>query len=300
MKFSRPSILLRSLAWPALAMMAMTSPQAWAAYSCSVSANSTGTLYDAPTPQDSQGLATLTCTRDSGDANTLSYRLKADNGLHATGNQRRVRLGATNNFLQYSLTRSATCGNNSNWYAPAAGNGNVLRGTLNFGAALSQSVSVPYCLRTRVASGGNPAAPTAGVYTDTINIFAQYPGSNAGVLSPVAPITYSVGVNNQCVFRSFPTNMAFNYIAFSPTQQQALTSFNLRCSNALPWGVTVSPANGVVLGLAYSIASSPTTMIGTGADQAVTLTGTMPAGQAGSCSLGTCTGSNVHTVTITY
>ena len=120
-------------------------------------------------------------------------------------------------------------------------------------------------------------------------------------LTAVAPITYSVGVNNQCVFNSSPPAMAFNYSAFSPTAQTAVSTFNLRCSNALPWTVSVNPASAAVIGLKYGIAVSPSAVtIGTGANQAVTLTGTMDAGQAGTCALGTCTGTQVHTVTISY
>ena len=257
MKFSPLSILLRSVAWPALAMTALTSQQAWAAYSCSVTATSTGVLYLTPTPQDSQGVATLTCTRASGDVATLTYRLKADNGLNVNGTQRRIRLGATASYLNYSLTPTAACGNASTWYAPATGVVTVATGTLNFGAALTQSVNLTYCLRTRVGTAGNAAAPTAGVYTDTVNIFGQFPNSDAGVLTAVAPITYSVGVNNQCVFNSSPTAMLFNYNAFSPTAQTAVSTFNLRCSNALPWTVSVNPASAAVIGLNYGIAVSP-------------------------------------------
>jgi len=301
MKFSPLSILIRGIAWPALAMAALTSQQAWAVFSCRVTATSTGVLYVTPASQDSQGVATLTCLRDSGDATTLTYRLKADGGLNVTGTQRRVRLDATTNYLRYSLTRAAACGNASNWYAPATGTTNVVTGTLNFGAALSQSVNVSYCLRTRVGAAGNPAAPTAGVYTDIINITGQFPNNDAGAITPPASITYSVGVNNQCVLNSFPTQMVFNYTSFSPTPQVVAQSFNLRCSNTLPWTASVSPAAATVLGLNYTIAVSPAgTTSGTGVNQAVTLTGTMPAGQAGTCNTGTCTGTQAHTVTITY
>ena len=301
MKFLPFSIMLRSAVWPALAITALTSQQAWAVYSCSVTATSTGVLYVNPNPQDTQGVATLTCTRASGDPTTLTYRLKADDGLNVSATQRRVRLGATASYLNYSLTRAATCGNASNWYAPPAGTTNVMVGTLNFGAALAQSVSLPYCLRVRVGRAGNPAGPTAGVYTDTVNIFGQFPNNDAGALTAVAPITYSLGVDNQCVLNSFPTRMVFNYSSFSATPQVASQSFNLRCSNTLPWTATVSPAAATVLGLNYTISVSPNiTTNGTGVNQAVTLTATMPANQAGTCNTGTCTGMQAHTVTITY
>lgn len=301
MKHLPLSKLLRSMAWPALAMTALTSQQAWAVYSCSVTASSTGVLYNSAANTDTQGAAILTCTRAATDAATLTYRLKADNGLNVNGTVRRVRLGATGNRLNYTLRRAAACNNTSNWYAPVTGTTNVIRGTLNFGAALSQSVTVPYCLRVRGTAGGNPAAPTAGVYTDTVNIFGQFPDNDGGALTPVVPITYSVGVNNQCVLNSFPTSMVFNYTSFSATPQVVAQSFNLRCSNTLPWTATVSPTAATVLGLNYTVAVSPAvTTNGTGASQAVTLTATMPANQSGTCNTGTCTGTQAHTVTITY
>lgn len=276
---------------------------AHAAYSCTVSASSVGLLYATPNPADVTGTATLTCTRAAGDANSLTYRLKADDGLNATGTApyRRVRLGSTGNRLYYSLRRSSGCNNNTNWRAPATGTSDVQTGTLNFGAALVASTSLSYCIRVRVNAGGNPAAPAAGVYTDSFNIFAQYPNSDFGALSPDAPVSMTVGVSNQCVFNTYPGNLNFNYTAFSTTAQTASTSFLLRCSTSLPWSITVSPATSTLLGLRYQIAPSPASGSGNGnTGQAVTLTGTMQAGQAGTCAAASCTGSQSHTVFINY
>lgn len=285
------------------AALACGSPLALAAYSCTVNASSVGLLYVTPTPADVTGSATLTCTRAASDSSSLSYRLKADDGLNATGTApyRRVRLGSTGNRLYYSLRRSSGCNNNTDWRAPNTGTSNVLTGTLSFGAALMASINVPYCIRVRVNAGGNPAAPAAGVYTDTFNLFAQYPNSDAGALSPDAPVDMTVGVSNQCVFNTYPGNLSFNYTAFSTTAQTASTSFLLRCSTSLPWSITVSPATSTLLGLRYQIAPSPSSGSGNGnTGQAVTLTGTMQAGQAGTCAAPSCTGSQSHTVFINY
>jgi len=294
-------LLQRSIAWPALAVSAFASPQAWALYSCSVSASSSGVLYLGllPAPQDSQGNARLTCTRASADPATLSYRLKADDGLQASSSQRRVRLGATANHLNFSLAHSAVCQNASTWYAPATGSSNVVTGTLNFGAALSQVADISYCFRIR-SGGANETTPTAGIYTDSIRIFGQFPDNDAGALTAAAPITYSVGVDNQCVFNSFPAAMAFNYSSFSVVPQVASQSFNLQCSNSLPWTAVVSPATATVLGLTYSVTVSPSSAIGIGLNQFIALSATMPANQAGTCSSGTCTATQTHTVTISY
>ncbi|MBX3589208.1 MAG: spore coat protein U domain-containing protein [Ramlibacter sp.] len=285
-----------------LGLYALCQGPAQAAYSCNVSVTSVGVLYTTtPRNQDANGTVTLICTRAASDANTLTYRIKADNGLNASGNQRRVRLGATNKRLNYSIRRgtspggAATCGNNSNWKA-ANGNNGAMRGTLSFGASLSASVTWGYCARVR----GNQGSPTGGVYTDTVQVFAQYPGTNAGALTSSVGLNYSVAVGNQCVFSTPPTGMSFNYTSFSATPQMAVQTFDLRCSDALPWSLAVTPASGNLLGLAYSLDLTPDTGTGTGVDQSITLTGTLPADQAGTCATGMCSASQPHTLTVTY
>jgi len=278
-------------------------PLAQAAYSCTVTATSTGLIYQTPTPRDVTGSATLTCTRASGDSNSLSYRLKATDGNNASGSNpyRRARLGSSSNYLFYSLRRNSSCNNNTNWRAPSTGTSDVHTGTLNFGSGLVASTTLTYCIRVRVNAGGNPASPAAGVYTDTFNIFAQYPNSNGGALSPSAPVVMTVGVSNQCVFNTYPGSLVFNYTAFSATAQTASTSFLLRCSTGLPWSISVSPSVATLLGLRYQIAPSPSAGSGNGnTGQAVTLTGTMQAGQAGTCAAAVCAGSQSHTVFISY
>jgi len=297
--FARPRNWRRG----ALGLLAVLAGPASAAYSCNVSANSVGVLYTtSPVNQDANGTVTLTCTRTAGDANTLTYRIKADTGLNANGNQRRVRRGATNNRLNYSLRRgtavggAASCGNNTNWLAPANGNNNVMRGTLNFGAALVASATWGYCVRMR----GNQGSPTGGDYTDTVQVFAQYPGTNAGALTSSASLNYSVGVGNRCVFNTTPTTLVFSYTSFSAAPQVALQTFDLRCNNALPWSLEVTPASGTLLGLDYSLDLTPQAGMGTGADQAVTLTGTMPADQSGTCATAACSATQAHSLVVTY
>lgn len=174
-------------------------------------------------------------------------------------------------------------------------------GTLNFGAALTATTTLSYCIRVQVNAGGNPASPAAGVYSDIFNIFAQYPNSDTGALSPSAPVQMTVGVNSQCVFNTYPGNLVFNYTAFSASAQTSSTSFMLRCSSGLSWSASVSPSTAVLQGLQYTITPSPSSGSGNGnTGQSVTLTGNMPAGQAGSCNGPTCTNTQAHTVTITY
>lgn len=273
---------------------------AQAAYSCNVSATSVGALYSLFGSQDVNGTVTFNCTRSSGDANTLTYRIKADTGLYASGNQRNVAMGG--NQIPYYLTHgssvggAATCANSTNWLAPTSGTANVITGTLNFGASLSASALWGFCVRVR----GIFPFPTNGVYTDTVQVFGQYPNSNSGTLTASSSLNYSVGVGSQCVFNTFPGPLNFNYTSFSSSAQTSSQTFNIACSNNLPWTVSVAPASNTLLGLTYNLNLSPPSGTGTGLNQLITITGTIPANQAGSCGTAVCSASFVHTVTISY
>ncbi|MDB5857959.1 MAG: hypothetical protein JWQ76_1648 [Ramlibacter sp.] len=277
---------------------------AHAAYSCSLAITDTGVIYakGAASRIDSTGTVTITCNRDvAADANTLTYRIGADNGAHYSNPDRRVRLGATANYLVYSLTRGAavgggaTCADTSNWSqvtVPA----NTMSGTLNFGAAATATANWGFCLRVR----GNQGNPTAGTYTDAVNVTAQYPATVAGAITPPAILNYSIGALNVCVLNSFPTDMAFSYNSFQAAAQTRTQTIGVACSNGLPWTVAVAPPTGTLLSLTYTLTRLPVSGTGNGATQNVVITGTMAAGQQGKCPTATCSASQAHTVTISY
>lgn len=289
-------------------LLLAVSPHAQAVYSCTVTATNANIIFPTSGNQrDVTGSATLTCTRSAGDPSTLYFRLKATTGIYSSPTQpyRRVRLGSPLNYLYYVLRRNSTCGNTTNWQAPPTGNGDVHMGTLIFGSATSKSASIPYCIRVRRNNGGNPQLPTAGAYNDTFQIYAQYSSNvdnlDAAPLSPSTPVTFYVDVGNQCEFNTYPGSLSFNYTAFSATAQTSTTSFMLRCSSGLPWTVSVSPNPAVLQGLRYTITPSPASGSGNGnTGQAVTLTGSMQAGQAGTCTGPSCSAAQAHTVFITY
>lgn len=291
-----PTLLLRFVVAAALVVFGAPSH---AAYSCSVTATPISALITMnwllTTSQDVTGSATVTCTRASSDANTLGFWLKATDGLNSDGSSpyRRVRRGSASSYMDYYLRREATCANSTNWRATDAANAHT--GSMSFGSSLVASVAVPYCVRFPTAY-----FPTAGHYTDTFEIYVQYPGNNAGAISPSASVPVTAGLGEQCVFHTYPGNMVFNYTAFSATTQTASTSFMLRCNSSTPWSISVSPAIATLLGLRYQVSASPTSGSGNNSGQAVTLTGTMQAGQAGTCTTGVCNATQSHTVTIEY
>lgn len=287
---------------------------AQASYSCFVSqADSLGVVYPSTNSSlDNTGNVVLTCSRNvATDASTMSYSIKVNTGQNFSS-YRRVKLVTAASYLKYTLSKStaagtaATCGTPDTWTTTGP-----ITGTLNFGTAASASVTWGYCLRVRrcknTAGNCNPAAPSAGAYTDQTLISATYGPSS--VTSASTPITYTVGVTSYCELSKYFAVLPFAYTAFGPSVT-ATNIINLQCSNNLPWTLALSPKTSVLQGLQYTLglsvgAGTPAASVtgaGTGSVQAVTLTGTMPGGQAGSCSAatGTCTSVQQHTLTLSY
>lgn len=289
-----------SLAQKALAaiFLVANTPSALAAYACSVTATSLGVLYTSGANTDDTGTVTLNCTRLTSDANSLTYRLYIDNGANSTGSiatgQRRALRTTSANYLNYGIYRNAA--RSQHWRAPTTGTTNVVTGTLSFGTATNASVSATYYLRV---PSGQSSAP-AGHYLDTLQASGRYPNSDAGTLTNLAPISLTIGVGNQCVFRTQPAGITLNYTSFSATAQTATTSFAMRCTNTLPYTLAISPASNTLLGLNYTVALDVSSSTGTGSNQTRTITATIPAGQSGTCATASCTASQVHTVTISY
>jgi spore coat protein U-like protein len=288
----------------AIACVTLAGGSVHAAYSCSLAITDTGVIYAPGVGNriDSTGTLTITCNRDVlADANTLTYRIGADNGVNYSNPNRRVRLGATSNYLVYSLTRgaavggAATCADASNW-GQIIITANVMSGTLNFGAAATASVNWGFCLRVR----GNQGSPMAGTYTDAVNVYAQYPAVLAGAITPAAQLNYSIGASNVCVLNSFPTDMAFSYNSFQAAAQTRTQTIGVACSSGLPWTVAIAPAAGTLLGLNYTLTRLPVSGAGTGSVQNIVITGSMAAGQQGVCSTASCSASQAHTITISY
>ena len=292
-------------AWPGLVQ---------AAYSCNVVAQRVNLLAEVFAAQTVVQSLTVTCNRAPGDASTLTYRIVAGDGNHLNGAQRRVRRELTiNNFLNYGLVRATaagdapTCSATTNWRGTGA---NVISGTLNFGTALSQSVTWNYCVRAAASSFAN-----AGIYTDSVLLTLRYPNTGAGQLN-TAPLDIQVGVQTSCLLDKPLPGLTVAYTSLQPMAAILNTSVLLRCSTGHPWtaGLLPDPAsaaapvttltNQSLLGLTYSVQVSPASGTGTGnaagGGQAVTLGVTVPGGQAGICSMGSCTASNTHVLVITF
>jgi len=93
--------------------------------------------------------------------------------------------------------------------------------------------------------------------------------------------------------------VVFNYVGFGAAAN-ASTSFGVTCSTYLPYTMALDATSGTILGLAYTIGLSAPSGTGNGAEQTYTISGTIAAGQSGTCATGSCTASQARVLTITY
>jgi spore coat protein U-like protein len=116
----------------------------------------------------------------------------------------------------------------------------------------------------------------------------------------------SVSLTSVCQISTVPT-AAFTYTSFQEQPSTFSSSFNIRCTNSLPiTGISLdsSTVTDSATNLAYTLALGTVPSTGTGADQSVAITGSMAAGQAGTCATASCSNTNStnkqRTLTITY
>jgi spore coat protein U-like protein len=227
------------------------------------------------------------------DPATLNYNVRANNGLQPNGTINRVQLGAsTADRYNYELYRTTPYTNPNRWQNSAA---LQISGTINFGTSLSGSDTKVFDLRV---PGSQPVRP-AGTYTDTVT--ATLRNSGTGTVLATGTLSVSVITTNSCEFTSGPGSMTFSYTSFQPGAATASTAFSVRCTTALPYTMALDAPGGTLLGLVYSLALSASSGTGTGVIQNYSISGSIAAGQAGTCgSLGSCSGSQTRTLTITY
>jgi spore coat protein U-like protein len=280
----------------AFAVLALLLPTAVAhAYSCSVSSPGFTTSYTTTqaTTQVAQTYLTVSCYRTAGDSDpiSVSYGVEANNGLYATGGGTN-RANLAGNRVRYDTYRDSGCSglwNTTNGsripYPPP--------GTMTLSGVVTTSVNVPFwgCI-----TAGQTGA-TAGTHTDTVTISLYQGTSNTLLATGTFPVSIMVGAS--CTISSAPGTMTFNYTSFG-SAANANTAFGATCTNLLPYSMSLDTTTGTLLGLNYSLALSAGSATGNGLQQSYSITGTMVAGQAGTCAAGTCSASASHTLTISY
>lgn len=122
--------------------------------------------------------------------------------------------------------------------------------------------------------------------------------AHAGQAGPVN-FTVQATVQSACSLTT-PANLVFSYVAMGGAVAATGGGFNVTCTGSLPYTVAVSPTSGTLVGLNYTLGLTSAGSTGTGTAQANAVTGSMVAGQAGTCATASCTASATHTVTVSY
>jgi len=159
---------------------------------------------------------------------------------------------------------------------------------------LSTSVTTNYWGCITAGQAGRPA----GIYTDSVPMVVYLNDTNTAISAP-NPLQVIINQNASCAISSPPGTITFNYSSFGAALNPT-TTFQTNCTNGLPYTLSLDSTTGTLLGLNYSLALSVTSSTGTGFNQGFTITGTMAAGQPGSCASGSCTDTRTHTLTISY
>lgn len=124
----------------------------------------------------------------------------------------------------------------------------------------------------------------------------------------VATNTFNVAINltSACQIKTVPA-ISFSYASFQVAAATAASSFDILCTNTLPISSITLDLTSVTdadTGLAYTLALGTVPFFGTGVAQTISITGSMPANQAGTCTAATCTNAastnKTRTLTINY
>jgi spore coat protein U-like protein len=298
------SILPKSFLWLATVAMLAIATSAQARVTCTVNSLGFATAY----PMSGGALNitaanfTVTCTATGRRTVTVNYQVGVNNGANAAGTQNRARSGGSR--LNYDLYSDLGC--TSQWQNTAVNN-RIPNPAVSF--SLTPGTSD---VRTFSYYGCVPAGltvPAAGTYTDTVTMSFTGSVSRGGSTFTGGTFPVSITAPATCSFSQQPGNIVFNYTSFSATAVLANTSFQATCTNLLPYTIALDATAGVVTGLNYTLALnttansggvSPLTSGGNGIAQTFYVNGSIAAGQSGTCATGICTGSQTHSLTITY
>jgi spore coat protein U-like protein len=285
---------IQSLAATALLLLAAN---AQATISCNVSSPGFTTSYDPAAVSQTivQTNLTATCVRGQGtDPTTLTYSVGVDNGAYFSAGSNRAKLTTGASYVQYDLYSNSLCTNlwrttPSAKRLPVPGTG-----TMTLSGFIPTSVVTTYWGCIPAGQTGQPA----GIYLDTVPM-TLYDGNSNTAIAPISSIPVAIFMSATCNISTAPGVITFNYTSFGPAINPT-TTFGATCTSLLPYTMALDVTSGALLGLNYSLALSTASSTGTGVQQTHTITGTMVAGQAGTCAVGTCSASQMHALTITY
>jgi spore coat protein U-like protein len=276
-------VLLR--AWLLLVLVLLLPCVARAAINCtSITTPGVSINYVNNTTTSVQTSFSVTCTRATGDPQSVSYSVKADNGKNFNGVNNNATLGTAS--LRYDLYTSATCG--TQWKG-----GTTISDTITWGTGITGSITKPTSYWGCMVIAQTASA--SGTYTDTPTLTLTY-NNNQTLTVPVPVAIYAPAL---CTVAKAPGPINLSYAAFGPLVSN-FTTIGVQCTNGMPFTMATDVPEAVLNGLRYTLGISGPAMNGTGTAQTYNITATIPAGQAGTCTTGSCSATRTHTLTITY
>lgn len=112
-------------------------------------------------------------------------------------------------------------------------------------------------------------------------------GPQALALTATGNFDIQVNLFPKCEITVPGSPLALNYVSFQTSASTNNAEFSIRCTNTLPYALSLSGtsgASGTLVGLAYSLALGSPSGTGNGSTQTVSVTGTVAANQGGTCS----------------
>ena len=281
----------------ALVAGALMISEARAALSCTIMAappTITG-AYDPAGNLDLQGSFTINCTRAKQDKDWTVWV-----GLNQSTAQALAKAPPYADTLSYGVYTDAA--RSIRWMDGVSGGATTV---LPFsGSVTAASVNMPFYMRA--PAGQQDKA--AGTYQDTLTATLRLTDSLGQQLGSTTLTTEATTAKN-CSVGVAPIAYNVSYQAFRSTPLvDSSQSVSVTCSKGTQVNLSLDQTTGVIspIGLTYGLtfpgaSSSTTGTSSTGAaPQSFGLVLTLPAGQAGTCASGTCSGTATRQITVTY
>ena len=261
---------------------------------CSITSVSGVSLTYSPgssTDLVASGTVTINCVKNGNNNDTRYLEVGASAGLQPAGSQNQAANGSSR--LAYSLMRDSAL--SAPW-----GDASGQRLSTTVSSTTSTTLTLPWWMVVRASQ-----LASAGTYLDTVTVRLYQDSKPNPALSDPSPqittLSVALQVNSACSISSAPAAMNFSYTSFQTVTATASSSFAVTCTQGAPYTVALDTTSGRLLGLDYQLSMNVSgTRTGTGAAQAIVIQGSIAAGQSGTCASGSCSASEMRTVTISY
>ena len=285
------------------------------ALSCTVTATSVPLtkLYTSAANTNFTGIISVTCTKVvPPDANRPFIYVGVDQGAPPAGRVMTRQNGAQT--LNYTIARgSATGGTWTTGAGQSYGNGTSggVFYQMNANPA-TQLKSFNYYFRV---AAGQATAP-AGIYDDqliTVTVReSDAAGLNTGTILQSTVFSATTSILDDCYLSGVPFTLLLNYTSFSTTSATDTKSFQVSCTVGTSYTLSLDvappppvtsflgPAGGLGLNYSLTLSSGGGPFTGSSATQSYNVSGSIAAGQSGTCAGASCTATPAHTIYVGF